>query len=248
MALRWTGSLSSAWPRLRPQTARIDSSNPCKSECRRRETKGGWVIQCQAAINRMEEVFNTKKLRKEFRCKNWKNEKSTLSNFLTNWFLLLLLRHDSLSFYCTILRVTSYNFFFFFKKKETCCKSLDALPVYSVFWCLNAFLIFSTHCVASKRLIWCNSTQTRKSHFPHHQLKTVKGSLGNNLHQCLLVPYIYKYRVHFYTWAAGRAPWQPTNAHPNTQKEIRSGSNLKWKTTTQSCWFMCIYCTFFLFL
>lgn len=70
--------------------------------------------------------------------------------------------------------------------KDTCLKRVDILSTYSVFWRLYPFLIFWTRTVdvASKLLIWCNSTQTRKNR------KKEKSFSASS------------------TWNARRFPWQ----------------------------------------
>lgn len=66
----------------------------------------------------------------------------------------------------------------------------------------------------------------KKSHFPHHQLETLKGSLGNNLHHSPLVLISINIELIFVP-GPQEAPWQPTNGDPI--KQIGKGNCNKRK-------------------
>lgn len=56
----------------------------------------------------------------------------------------------------------------------------------------------------------------KKSNFPHHQLETLKGSLGNNLHHSPLVLISINIELIFVP-GPQEALWQPTNGDPIKQ-------------------------------
>lgn len=61
----------------------------------------------------------------------------------------------------------------------------------------------------------------KKSHFPHHQLETLKGSLGNNVHHRSLVLIFINIEFIFVPGPQEEQflPWQQTNWNPIKQKE-----------------------------